>query len=201
MPSLPNTLRRCHSTVRELMNSCAPISGLVSPQAASRAICASCAVRSRGSRRPVAHGLAGGQQLATGPLGERFHADPGSISWAVRSCSRASTGGSRGAAIRRTGGGRGRDGRGCGCGRAARSPRGRGPRRSRLAQQRPRRASMPSAQSVPAGRVRSASRPSASTALGLPPSGGRLDQLDQRPRGEPHSSVSSLPPAAASASS
>src|SRR3954452_17035701 len=40
-PRLVNTLRRCHSTVRGLRYSCAAISGLVSPSAASRAIWAS----------------------------------------------------------------------------------------------------------------------------------------------------------------
>ena len=44
MPSLANTLRRCHSTVRVDRNSWAPISGLVRPSAASRAMDASCAV-------------------------------------------------------------------------------------------------------------------------------------------------------------
>jgi hypothetical protein len=40
-PILANTLPRCHSTVRALMNSWAPISGLVCPSRASRAISAS----------------------------------------------------------------------------------------------------------------------------------------------------------------
>jgi transposase InsO family protein len=41
MPSFANTLRRCHSTVCGLRNNWAPISGLVSPAPASRAICSS----------------------------------------------------------------------------------------------------------------------------------------------------------------
>ena len=41
MPSLANTLRRCHSTVRGLRKSRAPISGFVNPSPASRAICRS----------------------------------------------------------------------------------------------------------------------------------------------------------------
>lgn len=45
-PSFVNTFRRCHSTVRGLRNSCAPISGFVRTSAASRAIWASCAVSS-----------------------------------------------------------------------------------------------------------------------------------------------------------
>ena len=46
MPSLVNTLPRCHSTVRGLMNSWLPISWLVRPSRASLAIWASWAVRS-----------------------------------------------------------------------------------------------------------------------------------------------------------
>ena len=76
MPSLANTLPRWYCTVRGDRNSRAPISGLDSPSRASRAICASCAVSSRrGGCRAFAGGLAGGQQLAAGPLGERLHAD------------------------------------------------------------------------------------------------------------------------------
>ena len=41
IPSFPNTLRRCHSTVRGLRNSRAPISGLERPSRASCAICRS----------------------------------------------------------------------------------------------------------------------------------------------------------------
>ena len=44
MSSFVNTLRRWYSTVRGLMNSCAPISGFECPSRASRAICASCGV-------------------------------------------------------------------------------------------------------------------------------------------------------------
>jgi hypothetical protein len=40
-PTLANTLLRCHSTVRKLMNSWTPISGLVCPSRTSRAISAS----------------------------------------------------------------------------------------------------------------------------------------------------------------
>ena len=76
MPSLVNTLRRCHSTVRGLRKSCAPISGFDRPSRASRAICRSCGgqlVARLGG--PPAHPLARGQQLAPGTLGERLHAD------------------------------------------------------------------------------------------------------------------------------
>ena len=41
IPSLPNVLVRCHSTVRGLRNSWAPISGFVCPSAARRATCTS----------------------------------------------------------------------------------------------------------------------------------------------------------------
>ena len=92
MSSLLNTLRRCHSTVRGLRNSRAPISGFESPSRASRAICRSCAVRS--SRvsaarlrtfSPVAESsLRARSANASIPIST-------SISWAARSCSRAST--------------------------------------------------------------------------------------------------------------
>ena len=58
------------------MNSRAPISGLERPSRASGAICASCGVST--PRRLVGalrDGLAGGQQLAAGALGERLGAD------------------------------------------------------------------------------------------------------------------------------
>ena len=78
MPSLPNTLRRCHSTVRGLRNSCAPISGFVLPSAARCAICSSCG-RQVVERldRALAHRLPRRQQLAPGALGEHLHADLG----------------------------------------------------------------------------------------------------------------------------
>ena len=80
IPSLANTLRRCHSTVRGLRKSRAPISGFESPSRASCAICRSCAVSSsRVSTRPLAHLLARRQQLAPGALGERLHADRGEL--------------------------------------------------------------------------------------------------------------------------
>ena len=75
MSSLMKTLRRWYWTVRGLMNSRVPISGFESPSRASRAIWASWAVSSsRVSTRALAGGLAGGQQLAAGPLGERLDA-------------------------------------------------------------------------------------------------------------------------------
>ena len=70
-----NTLPRCYSTVRALMNSWAPISGLVRPSLASRAICASCAVS---SPRVVTERLRTvspvAEQLTAGALGEPLHA-------------------------------------------------------------------------------------------------------------------------------
>jgi hypothetical protein len=44
MPSLANTLRKCHSTVRVLMKSSAAISRLLRPSRASRMMCSSCGV-------------------------------------------------------------------------------------------------------------------------------------------------------------
>ena len=76
IPSLANTLRRCHSTVRGLRNSCAPISGFDNPSRASRAICRSCGVSSsRVSACACRTRLAGGEQLTSGALRERLHAD------------------------------------------------------------------------------------------------------------------------------
>ena len=151
MPSFANTLRRCHSTVRGLMNSWVPISGLVCPSPASRAICASCAVSSsRVSTRALAHRLAGGQQLAAGAFGEASLPSR-SASRGRRAAARARRrGGSRGAAIRRRAGARGPAPHASGCGRAARSPRGTAARRRSPSLSSAReRASMPSAQSVP----------------------------------------------------
>ncbi len=75
MSSLPKTLWRWYSTVRGLMNSRAPISGLERPSRASRAIWASRARELiRRSDGAFAGGLAGGLQLARGALGERLDA-------------------------------------------------------------------------------------------------------------------------------
>ncbi len=65
MPSLTYTLRRCHSTVRGLMESWVLISGLDSPSRASPAICASCAVS---SSRSAARAWA---QIRPPPAGHR----------------------------------------------------------------------------------------------------------------------------------
>ena len=75
MPSLVNTFFRCHSTVRGLRKSSAPISGLVRPSRASRAMC--CLLRRELVARVVAalaHLLARGQQLVPGALGEAVRA-------------------------------------------------------------------------------------------------------------------------------
>ena len=75
MASLAKTLPRWYWTVRALMNNRVPISGFDSPSRASRAITASWAISSpRGLDGALAGGLAGGQQLAAGPLGERLDA-------------------------------------------------------------------------------------------------------------------------------
>ena len=91
IPSLANTLRRCHSTVRGLMNSWPPISELLRPLRASPAICASCAVSSftvASVRLRVVSPVAASSWRARS-------ANPAipivsSIWYAVRSCSRAS---------------------------------------------------------------------------------------------------------------
>ena len=62
--------------MRGLRNSRAPISGFDSPSRASRAICRSCGGQIVARLdRPLAHRLAGRQQLTAGALGERLHAD------------------------------------------------------------------------------------------------------------------------------
>ena len=76
--SLVKTLARWYSTVRGDRNSWVAISGFDRPARASRAIWASCGVSwSRVAGGARADGLAGGQQLAAGPFGERLHADRG----------------------------------------------------------------------------------------------------------------------------
>ena len=75
MPSFGNTLRRWYSTVRGLMNSWAPISGFVCPSRGEprdlRLLRRERVARLGGA---TARGLAGGQQLAAGALGERLGA-------------------------------------------------------------------------------------------------------------------------------
>ena len=111
MPSLANTLRRCHSTVRGLRNSRAPISGFERPSRASRAICASCGVSSsRVSRAALAHRLAGGRP-ARAARARRTPPCPIADEHLVGDCAAARArrhGGSRGAATRRRAGARGR---------------------------------------------------------------------------------------------
>jgi MFS family permease len=91
MPSFSNTLCRCHSTVRGLMNSRAPISGFDSRSQASRAICVSWGVRSLDvstvrlrTVSPVATSSRRARSSnASMPIAPN-------ISWAVRSRARAS---------------------------------------------------------------------------------------------------------------
>src|SRR5436190_7962123 len=71
-PSLRKTLRRWYSTVLALMKSRPAISRLDRRSAASRAICASCAVSTSGAAGLGP--LAGGAQLGSGPARESRHA-------------------------------------------------------------------------------------------------------------------------------
>ena len=186
IPSLVNTLRRCHSTVRGLRNSWAPISEFVRPSRASRAICSSCGVS---SSRVVDRGACAPSRRWPAARAGRARRTPPCPSPRTRRARRAAargrrSAGPRGAATRRTGGARGRARRGCACGRAARSPRGRAPRPASPSLSSARdRASMPE-RPVGAGRARHArsSRSSASRGeLGLAAARGRLDELGQRP--------------------
>ena len=172
MPSLVNTLRRCHSTVRALMKSCAPISGFDRPSRASRAICVFL------RRELVAcldaalvHCCPGGQQLPPGALGEALHAHRVEHRRTRCSARRARPlGGSHGEATPRTADGCGRARRAPASGPDARWPRGRVARRRRLSLRSAReRASMPSAQSVPLARAFPASRFRASLARSVLP--------------------------------
>ena len=188
MPSLANTLRRCHSTVRGLRKSRAPISGFDRPSRASRAICSSCGgqlvARLSG---PLAHVLARGQQLAAGALGERLHADRSRTARGPSAAARGRRrGDARGAATPRRGGARARGRAGVACAPGGRWLRGTGARRPRpRSAARATRACRPSAQSEPVPSVCSPSRASARRCeLGVPGPRGSLDQLAQRPRGD-----------------
>ncbi len=174
--------------MRGLMNRRAPISGFDRPSRASRAIWASWAVSpSLRLDGALAGGLAGGQQLARGALGERLGAHGREhVVRGAQLLARVQPPALRGAAIRRRRDGRGRATRGRGCGRAARSPRDRGPRRPR-----PRSAALatwastPSAQSVPRARVALRELPErVGGQVGPPGPGGGLDQLERPPGGE-----------------
>jgi EmrB/QacA subfamily drug resistance transporter len=90
--SLMNTLLRWYLTVRGLMNNRVPISGLESPSRASSAICRSCAVSS--SRVSTVRFRTVSPVAISSRLARWANASIPivvSISWAVRSCSRAST--------------------------------------------------------------------------------------------------------------
>ena len=74
MFSLMYTLLRCHSTVRALRNSCAPISGFVRPvDGQSRDLQLLSGQLGDGLDRPLAYRLPGGRELTEGALGERLH--------------------------------------------------------------------------------------------------------------------------------
>jgi hypothetical protein len=78
MSSLVNTLRRCHSTVRALMNSCAPISGFdrPSPGEPGNLGFLGCELLAR-LGAALADLLPGSDQFPAGALGERLHPDRG----------------------------------------------------------------------------------------------------------------------------
>ena len=189
MSSLVNTLRRCHSTVRGLMNSCGADLG-VRQSVAGEPGDLRLLRREHVARldRALAHRLAGGQELAAGALGERLGADAAEhLVGGAQLLARVARAGSRDAATRRTPAGRGRGGRRCGCARGARSPRGRARSAAwpSLSSARDR-ARTPSAQSVPLARVRSSScRRARRGDLAGVAAGARLDQLDERPAEEP----------------
>ena len=187
MPSLVKTLRRWYSTVRGLMNSRAPISGLDRPSRASRAIWASCggelgravsAVRLRAVSPVASSSRAARSANASRPIAANM------LVRGAQLLARVDAAGARGAATRRRAGGRGR---------APARTRGAAEPVDRLAvealgglavaEQRAR-ARLEPERPVGAGRrwSLSASRSSASAARsGLPGPRGRLDQLGQRP--------------------
>ena len=116
MPSLAKTLCRCHSTVRALMKSCAPISGFERPSRASRAICFSCGVS---SSRVSALRLRTFSPVATSSMRARSANASMPFSLNIRCAmsqllARVRRAGSLAAAIRRRGGARARAPRGCG---------------------------------------------------------------------------------------
>ena len=175
--------------MRGLRNSRAPISGLDRPSRARRAICSSCGRELvAGLDGALAHLLAGGQQLAAGRARRTPPCRSRRTCRARRAAARARRrAGPRGAATRRTADARGRAPGAAASGRAARSPRGTSARRPRPSLSSAReRASMPSAQSVPAARrrLRRAARGRAARDVGLPAPDGGLDQLGQRPGGQ-----------------
>ena len=152
-PELGEHLLRCHSTVRGLRNSWAPISGFVSPSRASRAMCSSCGVS---SSRVSARRLRTVSPVAWSSWRARS-ANPSTpisanSSCAARSCSRASTRRPLAAqplAVEQVRAGELAAHRACG--RAARSPPGRARSAASPSLSSARdRASIPSAQSVPA---------------------------------------------------
>ena len=187
IPSFANTLRRCHSTVRGLRKSRAPISGFESPSRASWAICCSWAVSSsRDSTRPLAHLLARRDELAPGSLGERLHPDRGEhVVGGPELRASVDAPVARGAATPRTAGGCARAPGAAACGRGARSPLGRArsaPPRRRGARWNGRVSPAPS-RSAPRPSPRRCARERAARARLVAPRGG-LEQLGRGPHGD-----------------
>ena len=89
-PDLSNTFRRCHSTVRALMKSSAPISGLVRPSRPLGDVLLLWCEIVQGVDVSLADLFAGGQQLSTGSVGEAVGAFEANASYARCSWSRAS---------------------------------------------------------------------------------------------------------------
>ena len=93
IPSLKNTLRRCHSTVRPLMNSSAPISPLLRPSSgeAGNVFLLRCEFVLRVGYT-FANLLTRGQQLHAVPVQRSFrHPLPRTSRYAAPSCGRVST--------------------------------------------------------------------------------------------------------------
>ena len=186
MPSLVKTLRRWYSTVRGLMNSRAPISGFVWPVAGEpgdlrllrREVVARLRRCACATVSPVA------SELAAGALGERLGADAAEhLVGGAQLLARvhAPVLAAQPLAVEQLGAGE-VDGD-PGARRAARSPRGRAPRRLAVAEQRAR-AGLDPERPVGAARAafaRRAARGRRRRLVGLPAAGRRLDQLGERP--------------------
>ena len=187
MPSLVNTLRRCHSTVRRLRNSRAPISGFESPSRGQQPdlplLCGQIVARLDGPRRtfsPVARRSLGRARRTPPCRSPPTSRGPCAVAHARR------PGGSRGATTRRRPAEHGRARDAAGSVPVSRWPRDAGARRSHPRSKSARqRACIPRPQSVSQDAVAAITRSSAPAAtLGVPRADRRFDQLGRRPRGD-----------------